>query len=148
LHPVSSTEAFRPEIKLAYDRVQCGFVISGVQIARFATEVIKFPLPKHLVMKWHLVAAANLEELNLGTTCSLSQRNKLSVLAENDSGWTTELVWKRSEYKNSAPAQNVTPAVQVVTGHFAGTVISDHSFALFVLSAYFMLGNRGIAINT
>jgi len=93
-----------PEIKRAYDRVKWGFVISGVQIAGFATKVIKFPVPKHLVMKERNGRSGiQLEELNLGTTCSLSQRNKFSVLTENGSGWTIDLVWSRRRIKEFCP---------------------------------------------
>jgi len=78
-----------PEIKRAYDRAKWGFVISGVQTAGFATKVIKFPVPKHLVTKEHIGRSGiKLEEPNLGTTCNLSQRNNFSVLTENGSGWT------------------------------------------------------------
>lgn len=143
--PVSSNEAFMPDCKRTYDRVKWGFVISGVQIACFATKVIKYPVPKHLVKKEHNGRSdIKLKELNLGTTCSVSQRNKFSVLTESGSGWTIDLVWSRRRIKKFCPAQNVTPAVQVVTGQFAGIVISDHSFVLFVLSAYLMLGYRGL----
>jgi hypothetical protein len=94
-----------PEIKRAYNRVKWGFVISGVQISGFATKVIKFPVPKYLVTNEHNGRSGiQLEELSLGTTCSLSQRNKFSVLTENGSGWTIKSVWSRRRKKNSAPA--------------------------------------------
>jgi hypothetical protein len=50
-----------------------------------------------------MVAAVKLEEFNIGTKWSLSERNMLSVLTENDSGRNTDLVWTRRRPKKFCP---------------------------------------------
>jgi hypothetical protein len=123
---LSSTEVFQPEIKLAYDRVQWGFLISGAELTRFATKVINFLCASTSSWRGKMVAAVKLAEFKLSTRakCVLGSRWKWFQV-----GYRVSLDAKAK--KKILPLhRKLGPAVQDVTCRFAGSVISDHEFVL------------------